>query len=271
MTCMDHLDETMILRCVSGGLSIRDQLAVDAHLAQCNECLQRVKVFSYVQTNLDSLWSSWTAAEHGAAHRRWQLAKALRETSEAVPALTEQVKRWFRQLKEGLEFSIKVLVDQSQTVASVAASILPPSCEFQLCPSCAGIGSPDEQSELASLLLKGSRLLAEDRPREATDELLRALQIDARNPQAAMSQVRHQGQLLCQAIVDSRRGRILVKFWPQEGCRPPGLALLIPESDESQALAARFEVVESESYVQAEFDRLESAVYSLQIEPTPIA
>jgi hypothetical protein len=264
---MDHPDVNMILRYVSNSVSSREQVDIDTHLGQCPECLRRVRAFSYLDEKFDSLWDSWTAVEHGCAYRRWRLAKALREAVEVAPALSEHARRWVERMKEGLEFSVRVLVDKSRTIASLGACVLPRQCEFRLCLSGTGIGSPDEQAKLEDHLHRGSQLLSEDRPDEATDELLQALRIDARSSQAAISQILWRGQLLCQTIVDSRRGRILVRLWPQEGQCMPTFALLIPEDEKGKVLTAGFQGVENELYVLAEFDRIDHTSYSLQIEP----
>jgi len=264
---MEHPDTTTMLRYISDDVSSDEQLSVDTHLAVCPTCLSRVRAWSYLEENLDSLWDSWTAATHGSVYRRWRLVKALRDIVEATPALAEQVWQWVERLREGFEFSVRVLIDRSRAIASLGTCALPPQCEFKLCLSDAGIGSPDEQTDLENHLHHSSELLSDNRPNEAANELLQAMQIDARSSQAAVSQISRHGQLLCQTVVDSRRGRILVKFWPQEGQPWPSLALLVPEDEEGRVLAATFNAVENETYVLAEFDQVDRVSYALQIEP----
>jgi len=264
---MGHPDADTMLRYLLNRASSDEQLEVDTHLAQCAPCLQRIRAWSYLEENLDQLWDSWTAVEHGRTYRRWRLAKALKEAAVATPVLAESVWRWIENLKQGLEFSLRVLVDPSRAIASLGTCVVPAPWEFRLNLSGVGIGAPDEQAQLESHLQRGSQLLSDDKTDEAANELLQALQIDARSPQAAVSQVLWEGQLLCQTIVDSRRGRILVKLWPQEGCALPSLALLVPEDEDEPVIVATFRQVEDEPYLLAEFNHIDHVNYVLQIEP----
>lgn len=265
---MYHPDEDMIFRYVSGLASDEEQLQVDAHVVDCSDCLQRIQALLYVRENFDSIWESWTAAEHGCVCRQWRLARALREAAEASPSLSERLSQWLAQLEEGLEIGVNVLVNRARKVASVAAASLPIGYEFELQPVYAGVGSVEEQTQLADHLKKGSSLLSQDKSDEAMQELLKAVKIDARSPQAAVSEVCHEGRRVLQMVADGRRGRVYVKFWSEHEEESPALAILLPRAPQAKASVAQFKPVEGEPYMLAEFENLPDDTYSLQIGPS---
>lgn len=264
---MIHPDEHSIQRYISSLVSEEEQLHIDTHLAECPVCSQRIQTLRYIRENFDSLWDSWTAGEHGRVYRQLQLVKTLTEIATAKPSLAERLKQWLEQLGEGLEISTRVLLDRSRKIASVAAVALPRGYEFKLRPAYVGVGSPEEQTRLEDHLKKGSDLLSQGKIDEATGKLLEAVEINARYPQAAVSEIRQDERLLLQVIVESRRRKISVKYWPSEGQEPPILAVLLPKHSGIRASAAEFEPIEGEQYVLAEFAYLTDGAYSLQIAP----
>ncbi len=263
---MQHPDESILLRYVTDRVSEQEQLATDLHLAECPECVQRVQALRYLQRDFATVWNSWTAAEHGRLCRQWQLVQGLQEVAEAKPSLRARVHQWLEALKEDVEISLKVLIDQGQEVASLAHGILPPDCQFKLYPAYVGVGSPEKQRELQDHLEKSSMLLSENRDAEAVEELVAALGIDARRPQSASSDVWHEGRRVLQTAVDGR-GRMWVKFWPAAGQEPPTLALLLPHHPDGKVLAAEFEAVREDAYVLAEFQDVPEGLYALRLGP----
>ena len=265
---MHHLDEDVLQRYVSHSVSDQERLEVDSHLADCADCARRVQASFYLQRRFDPLWDEWTAAEHGRAYEQWRLVKAAREIAEAEPSLADRVKQWLGQFRSDVGFSLKVLIDKSHKVAAVAQDVFAPGYEFRLCPKYSGVGTPEQEKQLDSHLKRGSEFLSQDRQAQALDELLEAVKIDARTPQSATSEVFSEGRRVLQMVVDSRRGRIWAKSWPEEGQEPPGMAILLPGRPELRALAIEFRKVEDEPYLLAEFEDVLPGIYSLWIGPT---
>jgi hypothetical protein len=166
-----------------------------------------------------------------------------------------------------LEIGLQILVDHAQKVASTAAAVLPGGYEFELRPAFAGVGLPEEQTKLANHLKKSSSFLSNNMTREALGELLEAVKIDARSPQAAVSEICRKGDRILQMIVDSRRGCVSIKFWQGHLEKKPALAVLLPKNPDSGALIAQFKPIENELYILAEFENLPDGAYSLQIGP----
>lgn len=265
---MCHLRDNVLVQYVTGQTSCDEGLEIDTHLAECSACVERVCALRYLQEDFAELWDSWTAAEHGRLHRQWEFAKALGEIAAARPPLRSRIREWLDALKAEAEVGLKVLLDRSHEVASLAQGILPSSYEFKLCPAYTGVGSPEKQKALEDHLTKSSMLLAGNREAEAIEELLAAVKIDPRCPQAATSEVFCQGRRILQTAVDSRRRTVWIKFWPPEGQSPPALAVLLPLGREGKALVAEFEPVEEDASVLAEFRDIPDGQHALRIGPS---
>ncbi len=263
---MQHPDESILLRYVADRVSDQEQLTTDLHLADCPACAQRVQALRYLRKGFTTVWNSWTAAEHGRLCRQSQLVRSLHEVAEAKPSLAARVGQWLQALQEEIEVSLKVLIDQSHDVASLAHGVLPADWQFKLHPAYVGVGTPEEQKALQEHLEKSSLFLSEDRDAEAVAELVAAVEIDARRPQSASSDVWHGGRQMLQTAVDGR-GRMWVKFWPEEGQEPPALALLLPHRPDGKVLAAEFESVGEDEYVVAEFQDVPAGLYALRLGP----
>jgi len=255
----------MMRRYLSANVSEGEQLEVDTHLAECPGCLHHIQMLRYLRENYDSLWDSWKASEHGHVYRQWRLVKALREVAETRPSLANRLGLWLGELREGLEITTRVLVDRPRKVASLAVAALPFGYDLRFPLACAGVGSPNRQTEMEEHLRKGSVFLSEGRIDEATDELLKLREIDARYPQTAVSEVCCGGRVVMQIIADGRRGRISVKSWSCEDRRSPAVAILLPMRNEERVLVGEFETVEGEEYVLAEFEA--HGAYALRFGP----
>jgi hypothetical protein len=264
---MCHPNDETAIRYFSGELTENEQLEIDGHVAGCDDCLSRMRALLYIRENFTSIWEKWSAAEHGRIYEQLHIIKAMLEITKKMPSMADQVVQCFRAAKEGLGIGAKVLLDGAKRIASFAPTALPAGYEFKFRVAYAGIGSPEEQAQLEDHLAKGSKLLSEDKVDHAVHELLKAGKIDARSPQAAVSEVRHEGRLMLQMIVDSNRRRISVKFWPQERMRNPAFAILLPEQVAIKPLIGEFKSVEGEEYILAEFVDVSDSMYFVQIGP----
>lgn len=264
---MTHPDYEILLRYAVEDVTDAEQLRVDTHLAECDACVERIRALRYLQENFTPLWESWTAAEHGRLHRRWQWLGVLQQLAGQSPSLAGRLRQWAEALREGAEITFKLLIDQSRRIASVACGVLPGECESALCPAYRGVGSPEEQKQLEAHLQKSSDCLAEDRTDEAVAELLEAVKIDARRPQSATLEVSRQGRRLLQTAVDGRSGRVWIRYWPAEPRLAPALAVLIPRGREAVPLAAEFKAVPEDTYLLAEFENVPDGPYALRIGP----
>jgi hypothetical protein len=264
---MGHLDQARALGYVLEQVSEEERLEADTHLAECGECVDRVRALSHLRASLDPLWAVWTAPEHGRAYRRWLMAQALGEAAKASPSIAAQARQWVQQLEKEAELALVVFLSRASRIASVAEAVLPSGFGFRLRPAVAGVGSATQTDQLQQHLAEGSRLLAQDRPEEAIRELSQAVRIDARAPQAAISEVYCNDRLVLQVVVDSRRGRVSAKYWPDVKEGSPALALLMPRESKGKALVAAFEPVEGETYLLAEFLEPPEGLFTVQISP----
>ena len=248
---MSHLDDTLVMRYVSRGAPEAESLRVEEHIADCEACLMRVRALDYVRNNFDAAWASWTAAEHARLHCQWKLVLALSAIIESAPSLAENARRWLEDLGRHSVRGLNLLMDRTRGMAGVGPSLLPEGYGFRLEPATVGVGAPD--TEATRHLQRSAELLSGGQGKDAARELAEARRIDARLPQAASSQVDRDGCRQAHIVVDARRGRAAVRYWPREGEPVPALVLLVPQDQPGEALAAELRDVEGEAFLLAEF------------------
>lgn len=248
---MKHLNDNLLLRYASRSASEQDCLRVEEHVADCPQCLGRLRGLNYLRDDFVSVWASWTAAEHARLCRQWKVAVALNRIVESVPALAEKARHWLENIGLYSIRALNLLVDKAQGIAGIGSGVLPGGYAFRLEPAIVGVGAPDTEAD--SYIRKGAELLSRGEGEAAARELAEARRIDARLPQAARSQVSRDGCRQAQIVVDGRRGRAAVRYWPREGETVPDLVLLLPEGQAEEALAAELQAVEGEDYLLAEF------------------
>jgi len=264
---MEHPRNETILDYVAGRASDEQELEVDAHMAECAACLERVGALCCLRENFDEHWRSWTAAEHGRAHRQGQLAAALARVVSAQPMLAAGVGQWLAQSRRTDDVMVEVLVDASRRVALAGAGALPADYAFEPRPALMGVAAAEEQAQVEGHLRKGGELLSERRTEEALDEALRAAAIDARAPQTAVSEVRREDRRVLGVTVNSRRETVSVKYWPSSGEPTPALVLLLPRGADAEPLASGFEAVADAEYLLAELNNVPSGPHTLRIGP----
>lgn len=262
---MEHPNENTIFQYASEQTTSEEEFQVEAHMAECSECLGRVRALRHLRENFESIWQSWTPAEHGHLYQQWRLATALAQVAESQPSLAQQARQWLGQLRTGVEMAVKVLLDQSRKLAMAAEELLPPQHSFQLQPAIQGVGAGEERERLEGHLNKSRDLLGEGQVEAALQELLHAVEIDARSPQTARSEVHREGRLMLQVDVESRRRELSVRYWPTEDEAAPSLALLVPQDPDVPPQAAAFETEPQARFAQARFSELPDGVFSLWI------
>jgi len=263
---MEHPPVDVILRSLSDEADEEDRIVVDSHVVDCLECRKKVKRLLHIRENFDSLWEGMNAVDHGRLFRKWRLAVALEEAAKREPSLAAKAQHWLRAVTKGVDTVIKVLVDRERRIVAAAAEALPQEQEFVRHSAVAGVGTSEEQARIQDHLRRGSDLLARNQREQAVDELMKAVEIDARSPQAVTSQVVRRDDWVVQVVADSRRGRISVKYKTRAKGRGPSLAVLL-HHQAGHDLVAPFEAVESEGYDLAEFEDVPSGWYRIEIGP----
>ncbi|MHC4464279.1 MAG: hypothetical protein ACYS30_23055 [Planctomycetota bacterium] len=262
---MNHLSEQLALRYIAENLSEDEMQDLDLHIADCPQCLDRIRTLRYIAENFDTLLESWTAEEHGRVYQQWRLVKAFEEAAEASPSLAERIRNWLAQKAGTIEIGVSIVLDRASKVATAAAASLPEGYGFSLRPAFEGVGSPADVEQLKARLQRGSELLADGKPKEAIKVLLEASRIDALSPQAAVTEIRHGNRLALQLTVNGRQGRIWVKARIDPQLAVPQMALLIPTSPHASASIAEFKPVQGEQVLVAEFIDVGDGPYTIEI------
>jgi hypothetical protein len=260
-----HPSEDVVFRYVADQPSDEERLEVDLHMADCDACRQKVQAMLHLRTDFDAIWQSCTAAEFGRTYRQWRIAEALRARAAESPALVHRATEWLRRKATNVGVELRVFVDGARRIASAAAQ-MPSGCAIELQMAYAGVGSPEEITRLKQHLQRSSEFLLQGRPEETARELLQAVRIDARCPQAAVAEILHEGKRVLYVIADSRRGRISVKAEDAPGWSAPSLAILLSASAEVPPRIAEFVSVEGETSTLAEFDDVKDGVYGIEMD-----
>jgi len=248
---VSHPDETALLEYVAAAVSAEEHCRVDEHVAECDECLQRLRALFYLRDDFASVWASWTLREHGRLRRQVKLALALETVAESAPDFAEQARSWLGSIARSAVRAVNVLLDRAGETAGIGPGMLPDGYVFRLQPAVLGVGAPE--TEAGRRLLRTSELLAGGRINEAARELDEARKVDARLVQAAGSQITRQGKRQAQIVVDARRGYAALRYWPEEGEAIHGFVLLLPDTEPQRYLAAGLQSVEGEDFLVAEF------------------
>jgi hypothetical protein len=225
----------------------------------------RVRTMLYLKDNFDDIWSSWTAKEHGCAYRLWKLARIVEASENGDQSLMEHIRKWLDIIAERGDIAIKILVDRINRLAISSSVSLPGLFTFALKPSVAGVGSPQEVLDLEEHLKNGSDHLAANDPETARDDLLKASRLNARSVQGSFSEVLHEGERIAGITVDSRKGRVAVKFWLKREVPAPLFAVLLPARSDEKPSIARFDMIEGADYLLAEFSDVQSGEFEIII------
>jgi hypothetical protein len=159
-------------------------------------------------------------------------------------------------------------VDGSKKLAMAAKIALPSGYGFRPQWAMAGVGAGEEREILENHLTRSSEFLGRNQPTEATQELLKAIEVHPRIPQAMTSEVYHEGRLILQVSVESRRREVIARYWPVEEEEIPGLLLLLPDDEESPPLVSEFRRADDEPPAIAELSDVPDGTYTLNIGPT---
>jgi hypothetical protein len=262
---LNHPDDEAVIRYISEKCSPQEQLEMDTHFSECPSCRERAGTILFIRENFDTLWESWTAAEHGRVHQQIALARALKQAAKIKPTLAEEIKRWFEQLGAGLCISAAVLLDRTKKIALLASTVLPAELKSELRPAFVGIGSPKEQAKVNEHLKKGSELLSQNKAEQAVNEMLQVVKIDARSSLVSTLNITRRDSRLLEVRVDSKSRTVLIMFWPIEGEGHPRLVILAPK--EGEPMVSEFKLVEGADYFLAEFTGLPDGLFTLFIGP----
>ncbi len=262
---MNHIKDDLFLRYTSNLASETEQLQVDTHLAECQNCRDRLSALIYLQENLESILKTWSAKEHGRLYHRWQILRTLHSVANSSPDLSARLWRYLDQGKSSFKVTVNLLVDQARRVATAAAGSLPEDFDCRLRPAFAGVGSPAELARVEKHLKSGSNFLSRGDTKAAIKNLQEAARIDVRSSQSAILEMHRDKDLIMQVTADSRRNRIWVRYFPKAEKPLPELALLVPASPENSPYAAEFKPVNGEDNLLAEFESVTGDLQTLLI------
>ncbi len=261
---MTHPVEETLLAYIANQSTDEDRLKMDTHLADCPECSAHTRRLFALRADFDNIWNRWTASIHGQTAQQEQLDALLAEKGNPV---VERARHWIAQISEGAELSLRILVDSGRRIATLAASALPESFEFEFRPAVAGVGSTAEDIKLDEHLQQSTMSLARNRLDDAVRELEKASKINPFVAQSAVSVLYRKGRKYAEVSADGRRGSVAIKYWPVDDGPQANFALLMPQVHTETPRVAELERVPGEEYFLAQFEDFRSGQFDLILGP----
>ncbi len=108
---MEHLTVDQLLDYFDGRLSEDAETRIEEHVAECSECVEAARAARHFAV----AWNGWTAREHGAAHLRALLNRALRDAraSDHDPVVRTRLARWAERWAGRAEVAVRIVVEAS--------------------------------------------------------------------------------------------------------------------------------------------------------------
>jgi len=261
---MDHVDTATAYRAACNELSEDEELIVDAHVAQCANCLERLRTAYVLHHNLEPLLAAWNASRHGELFRRWMFFQALEKTEVSERSVLEGFIRSVEWIKDRSAIGVSLLLNRGRRLVTQAASLLPEGFSFELQPVFQGVGN-ERLNAVEAHRLKSSVLLSHGDTEGAIGELELAARIDRRSVEGASGTIHSDREGTIRVYSDASTGRIWVKYWPTASSPAHLYAFLaVPDSPSSSRIAP-LEPAEGEEFLYTIFDDVTDMRYELLI------
>ncbi len=249
MTCLNDISA---IRYAADSISVSERIQMESHMAECEQCLDRIRNVLILKENFENVWNSWTAYDHGRVLIQLKILRNLKKLETLQPSYAEKIKNWLRNLRKETEIALNIFIDGIQRKALIAGRFLPSNHHFQLRPLLTGIGSPLDQTAVEERMEQGSDYLSKGLWSKAEQEIDELKKINARAAHAAVSEIYDENGKKMEAALDGRRNRLSVKLWTGRESSVPKYLMLIPAEESYQPLMVEFEYIEDESFFLAE-------------------
>jgi hypothetical protein len=262
---MDHIDDSLLLKASRGEVDEEDLFSVSLHLAECNECLEKIRTFDFIRAQAENLLDSWSACEHGNAYTMWRLAEATLLLSKCSSSVSQKMLASLAAISKSSLIALHLFLDRAKKITCQASSVVAPIFNFTLEPAVAGVGG-SEFVAMERYRLQGYEYLSQGRNDEAVASLEEASRIDRRA--AATSVVSVTGGKIEKLKIysDAFHGKIWLKLWPA-ACKDSFYwALLLPEEDVRAVRIVEFSRPEGEPFLLAEFENIETDRYEIFVQ-----
>lgn len=245
---MNCLTDDELWRYAMEQASEPERLQADAHLADCEPCVDRL----HRRLEFRELLDTWTASSHGRVLRACRLRAAAADKPEATSIL----KACWDALCEGID-SLRIMLDPRRKLACATVGVCSSDRFFRLCVPDSGVGAADELSQVPAKLRQSSELLSQGKRDEATQVLQAVQSVNAWACSGSVGELRSRtDRPYLEVAADAIRRAILVKCWPQPERRGRYLAALFREDSAEPPILKELEAVQGEEYLLAEFEEV---------------
>ena len=256
-----------MLRYVAGGASDEEEAQLETHIVECVACRERVQALRCACEDINSLWDSWTAAEHGRAHRQLRLTEVLTTLAESDPSLAPCARRWLEQLGSVSGLSLGVLVDMERKIALSRGGSPPSSYQVEQCGAKSGAAAKTDLTQRQDLLRQLDELLARELPDMAPEVCRMVARIDAGSSQRAAAEIHREGGGVLRVMADRQSRRLSVRYRPLESEPHPALVVILPSAGAAGPLVTLFGPLTEAGHLEAEFELIPSGPFWIEVGP----
>lgn len=258
---MEHPDIDRCILYVSGLCPDDSVFEMDAHIAKCEECLERIRALLFLKNNFDGFFGAWGAEDYIKACRRLKHVQRLIGLSESASAMAGRIRAACESIAGGGGIAVKALISHSKKIASLFADRETDGYSYRLIPAFSGVGTP-ESASLQEKIDQGSQMLLRGDLAEAEKILCEVSAKNGRCIQSGIMEVFDGSERVVRVVADSRKRSALVMYWGKRGKPAPECACLMPDED-GDPILAEFLPVEGADYMLAEFRDIPDGTYDI--------
>ncbi|MDD5018464.1 MAG: hypothetical protein PHO15_10225 [Eubacteriales bacterium] len=257
---MKHLNDDDFLRYVWGGLSEKENMLMDSHFSLCSRCADKMRAFFYLKDHFEDLWETWSMKEHGKAYLKWLALNAVINIAETSPAGAR--KKRAGRLDMQIDMTAKLFINNVKKIAAAAAGT-DSRYKFQMRPVALGMGTPDVLNTEEKIRAGEEQLFngGRDEALKLFDEVVLA---DASLIQARVMEVfGSHDKRKARIVIDSRKRKVSVLYWPESETDTPFVSLLSAKNDIETFFVSEFNQYAANDYYLAEFNKLPDGEYNI--------
>ena len=115
---MDHVPIESILRYISDKISEKDAFILETHLADCDECAEKVFRYDYIRKNFSEVWNSLSVDHAIMELIELQLLESLID-AKIKPDLIQRIQSWVKDFYQKTQIVMGIMWNASQKTAEI--------------------------------------------------------------------------------------------------------------------------------------------------------
>jgi hypothetical protein len=258
---MNHPSEIKIYQYINEAASKEDIYDIDRHMAECNECFERIRSLIYLKENFEDLWNTFSAEDIGHTARQMEKVKALQGSIlRPVPvAAKDLISKPVNPI-----LNLKLLFDDFRKVTALAKSYLSDGYSLFLNPIANGIGSADD-TFIDNKRNQASTHLSNDDISGAIESLN---EVSLLNPSAvrfSSATIVLAGEKVASIDADINMTRLQITYWVETE-RPNPVSVKLVSGENETVDSKKFSPADEGDILVAEFFKIPNGSFTVIFE-----